>query len=82
MGESPPVAELTNEIDTVEALINYFDNDLRVSALAGGNNINSPGLQLCGEIEKMFESARYVSMNSNGSFNHNGRAFGWRRWNN
>ncbi len=56
-------------------LINYFDNDLRVSALAGGNNINSPGFSF-GEIEKMFGSARYVSMNSNGSFNYNGRAFG------
>ncbi|WP_417861536.1 outer membrane beta-barrel protein [Winogradskyella sediminis] len=56
-------------------LINYFDNDLRVSALAGGNNINSPGFSF-GEIEKMFGSARYINMNSNGSFNYNGRSFG------
>jgi len=56
-------------------LINYFDNDLRVSALAGGNNINSPGFSF-GEIEKMFGSARYLNMNSNGSFNYNGRSFG------
>ena len=34
-------------------LINYFDNDLRLSVLAGGNNINSPGFSF-GEIEKMF----------------------------
>lgn len=56
-------------------LINYFDNDLRLSALAGGNNINSPGFSF-GEIEKMFGSARNLSFNSNGSFNFNGRAFG------
>ena len=56
-------------------LINYFDNDLRLSALAGGNNINSPGFSF-GEIEKMFGSARNLNFNRNGSFNFNGRAFG------
>lgn len=56
-------------------LVNYFDNDLRVSALAGGNNINSPGFSF-GEIQKMFGSARYVTRSSNGSFNYNGRSFG------
>lgn len=56
-------------------LLNYFDNDLHLSALAGGNNINSPGFSF-GEIEKMFGSARYINMNSNGSFNYNGRSFG------
>ncbi len=56
-------------------LINYFDNDLRLSALAGGNNINSPGFSF-GEIEKMFGSARNLNFNSNGSFNFNGKAFG------
>jgi hypothetical protein len=56
-------------------LINYFDNDLRVSALAGGNNINSPGFSF-GEIEKMFGGGRNVSFNRNGSFNFNGMAFG------
>lgn len=56
-------------------LINYFDNDLRLSALAGCNNINSPGFSF-GEIEKMFGSARNLNFNSNGSFNFNGRAFG------
>ena len=56
-------------------LFNYFDNELRLSALAGGNNINSPGFSF-GEIEKMFGSARNLNFNSNGSFNFNGRAFG------
>src|SRR5690606_6883121 len=55
-------------------LINYFDNDLRLSALSGGNNINSPGFSF-GEIEKMFGSGR-INFNRNGSFNFNGRAFG------
>ncbi|MBT0606688.1 outer membrane beta-barrel protein [Aequorivita echinoideorum] len=56
-------------------LVNYFDNDLRLSALAGGNNINSPGFSF-GEIEKMFGSARNLNFNRNGSFNFNGRSFG------
>src|SRR5690606_35154895 len=56
-------------------LINYFDNDLRLSALAGGNNINSPGFSF-GEIEKMFSGARYANMSSNGSFTFDGRSFG------
>ncbi|MCG2419731.1 outer membrane beta-barrel protein [Aequorivita sp. F47161] len=56
-------------------LINYFDNDLRVSALASGNNINSPGFSF-GEIEKMFGGGRRVSFNSNGSFSYNGMSFG------
>ncbi|WGF92903.1 outer membrane beta-barrel protein [Aequorivita marisscotiae] len=56
-------------------LINYFDNDLRISALGGGNNTNSPGFSF-GEIEKMFGSGRHLNFNSNGSFNYNGMAFG------
>jgi len=56
-------------------LLNYFDNDLRISALAGGNNINSPGFSF-GEIQKMFGNASYISFSSNGSLNFGGRAFG------
>ena len=56
-------------------LLNYFDNDLRISALAGGNNINSPGFSF-GEIQKMFGNASYISIGSNGSLNFGGRAFG------
>ncbi len=56
-------------------LINYFNNDRRLSLLGGGNNINSPGFSF-GEIEKMFGNARRVSFNSNGGFNVNGRGFG------
>ena len=56
-------------------LINYFDNDVRISALGGGNNINSAGFSF-GEIQKMFGGARYVSINSNGAINYGGKQFG------
>ncbi|MBA80459.1 MULTISPECIES: outer membrane beta-barrel protein [unclassified Leeuwenhoekiella] len=54
---------------------NYFDNDLRLSLLGSGNNINSPGFSF-GEIQKMFGNANSISINSNGAFNFGGRSFG------
>ena len=56
-------------------IYNYFNNDRRVSVLAGGNNINSPGFSF-GEIQKMFGNASFMSVSSNGSFNIDGRNFG------
>jgi hypothetical protein len=56
-------------------LYNYFNNDRRISVLAGGNNINSPGFSF-GEIQKMFGNASFMSVSSNGSFNIDGRNFG------
>ncbi|MEO8934298.1 MAG: outer membrane beta-barrel protein, partial [Xanthomarina sp.] len=56
-------------------MLNYFNNDQRVSVLAGGNNINSPGFSF-GEIQKMFGNVSNMSMSSNGSFSMNGRSFG------
>ncbi|MFC0606051.1 outer membrane beta-barrel protein [Winogradskyella pulchriflava] len=56
-------------------MINFFDNDRRISVLAGGNNINSPGFSF-GELSKMFGNARSVYFNSNGSFSFDGRSFG------
>lgn len=56
-------------------LLNYFDNDLRISALSGGNNINSPGFSF-GEIQKMFGNVNYISVGSGGSLNFGGRVFG------
>ena len=56
-------------------MINYFDNDQRISLLAGGNNINSPGFSF-GEIRKMFGGANSMSMSSSGSFTIDGRSFG------
>lgn len=56
-------------------MINLFNNDRRISVLAGGNNINSAGFSF-GEIRKMFGSGNNVSFSSNGSFNYGGRNFG------
>ena len=56
-------------------LFNRFDNDQRISVLAGGNNINSPGFSF-GEISKMFGRSGSRSFSSNGSFSIGGRSFG------
>ena len=56
-------------------MLNYFDNDQRVSVLAGGNNINSPGFSF-GEIRKMFGNINSMSVSSNGTFTIDGRTFG------
>src|SRR5690606_110343 len=55
--------------------VNVFDNEKRLSVLAGGNNINSSGFSF-GELRKMFGGARDVSMRSGGSFSIDGRSFG------
>lgn len=56
-------------------IVNLFDNDRRLSVLAGGNNTNSPGFSF-GEIRKMFGGGNSMSMSSNGSFSIDGRSFG------
>ncbi|WP_417236668.1 outer membrane beta-barrel protein [Bizionia paragorgiae] len=56
-------------------MVNVFDNDQRISVLAGGNNTNSPGFSF-GEISKMFGRSGSTSWNSNGSFSIGGRSFG------
>ncbi|WP_344728340.1 outer membrane beta-barrel protein [Corallibacter vietnamensis] len=56
-------------------MLNYFNNDRRISVLLGGNNINSPGFSF-GEIRKMFGGANSMSMSSNGTFTIDGRTFG------
>ena len=65
----------TDERFEYAGLMNYFDNDLRISALSGGNNINSPGFSF-GEIQKMFGNATYISVNSSGTLDFGGRVFG------
>ncbi|WP_053991729.1 outer membrane beta-barrel protein [Mangrovimonas sp. TPBH4] len=55
-------------------IVNVFDNDQRISVLAGGNNINSPGFSF-GEIQKMFGGGSFYGT-GNGSFVFNGRNFG------
>lgn len=57
------------------ALVNRFNNDKRISVLAGGNDINSPGFSF-GEIQKMFGGGSSISFNSNGAFSIDGRSFG------
>ncbi|WP_179376642.1 outer membrane beta-barrel protein [Winogradskyella wichelsiae] len=56
-------------------MVNLFDNDRRVSVLAGGNNTNSPGFSF-GEISKMFGNSGGISFSENGSFSIGGRSFG------
>ena len=56
-------------------MVNLFNNDRRISVLAGGNNINSPGFSF-GELSKMFGNASSIYINSNGSFRFDGRSFG------
>ena len=50
-------------------MYNRFNNDQRVSVLAGGNNINTPGFSF-GEIKQMFGGG------SGGSYRVRGRSFG------
>ncbi|MDN3593650.1 outer membrane beta-barrel protein [Zunongwangia endophytica] len=66
----------TDERFEYAGLVNYFDNDLQISALGGGNNINSPGFSF-GEIEKMFGGGGSLMVSSSGAFSINGRNFGF-----
>lgn len=65
----------TDERFEYAGLFNYFNNDRRLSVLAGGNNINSPGFSF-GEIQKMFGNATSMSTYSSGGFVIDGRSFG------
>ena len=65
----------TDERYEFAGMINLFDNDQRVSVLAGGNNTNSPGFSF-GEISKMFGRGGGVNFSSNGAFSIGGRSFG------
>ncbi|WP_225035434.1 outer membrane beta-barrel protein [Winogradskyella sp. SM1960] len=65
----------TDERYELAGMVNLFDNDRRISVLAGGNNTNTPGFSF-GEISKMFGQGSSASINSNGSFTIDGRSFG------
>ncbi len=65
----------TDERFEYAGIVNAFDNDRRISVLAGGNNINSAGFSF-GEIRKMFGGGRSVYFSGNGSFGIDGRNFG------
>ncbi|MCK7590092.1 outer membrane beta-barrel protein [Subsaxibacter sp. CAU 1640] len=66
----------TDERYEYAGMVNIFDNEQRISVLAGGNNINSAGFSF-GEIRKMFGGANSISFDGgNGSFTIDGRSFG------
>ncbi|WP_179338319.1 outer membrane beta-barrel protein [Winogradskyella ludwigii] len=65
----------TDDRYELAGMVNLFDNDRRVSVLAGGNNTNTPGFSF-GEISKMFGGGGSVFFDSNGSFTIDGRSFG------
>lgn len=67
----------TDERYEAAGMFNLFDNDQRISILAGGNNTNSLGFSF-GEIQKMFGGGGF-SINRGGgnpSFQVGGRSFG------
>jgi len=65
----------TDERYEFAGMLNLFDNDQRISFLAGGNNTNSPGFGF-GEITKMFGRGSSISFSEGGSFSIDGRSFG------
>ncbi len=65
----------TDERYEYAGMVNIFDNEQRLSVLAGGNNINSAGFSF-GEIRKMFGTMNRVNFSGDGSFEIDGRAFG------
>lgn len=65
----------TDERYEFAGFFNRFNNDQRISILAGGNNINSAGFSF-GEIRKMFGGGRNIYTSSDGSFGIDGRRFG------
>lgn len=66
----------TDDRNEFAGILNIFDNDRRISILAGGNNINSPNFSF-GEIERMLGGISSVSIGSGGSLlSVNGLSFG------
>lgn len=53
----------TDEHYEYAGMFNYFDNDRRISVLAGGNDINSPGFSF-GEIRQMFGGGNDIRLGS------------------
>ena len=65
----------TDERFELAGLVNYFNNDVRISVLGGANNTNTPGFSF-GELDKMFGGANSISISSGGAINFGGRQFG------
>jgi len=64
----------TDERYEFAGMLNVFDNDQRITVLAGGNNTNSTGFSF-GEIYRMFGSGGNMSFGG-GGFSFGGRSFG------
>lgn len=66
----------TGERFEYAGLVNRFNKQQRVSVLAGGNNINSPGFSF-GEIREMYGGGRSMSVRSGGGFQLDNMSFGF-----
>jgi hypothetical protein len=66
----------TDERYSTSGIVNYFNNDFKLSVLGSSNNINSPGFSFDEIYDAMGSSAYSISRSSNGSFGINGQNFG------
>lgn len=66
----------TDDLYEFAGIVNRFNNNRRLSILAGGNNVNSPGFSF-GEIQEMFGGGNSISVNSGGGFQIDGLSFGF-----
>ncbi len=66
----------TDDRYELSGIANYFKDDLRVSALASSNNINSSGFSMDEVFDMMRGRSRSIMIRSNGTFAVNGMAFG------
>jgi len=66
----------TDDRYSLSGIVNYFNEDFRVSVLGSSNNINSPGFSFDEIYDAMGRSAYSISRSSNGSFGINGVNFG------
>ena len=66
----------TDERYELSGIANYFKDELRVSALASSNNINSSGFSMDEVFDMMRGRVRGMTIRSNGTFAVNGLAFG------
>ena len=66
----------TDDRYEISGIGNYFKDEMRISALASSNNINSSGFSFDEVFDMMGRNARNISFNRNGSFSINGAGFG------
>ncbi|WP_194850962.1 outer membrane beta-barrel protein [Nonlabens antarcticus] len=66
----------TDDRYSLSGIVNYFNEEFRVSVLGSSNNINSPGFSFDEIYDAMGRSAYSVSRSSGGSFGINGLNFG------